>query len=195
MENLNVGFALCGSFCTIAQSVEQMKKLKEKNINIIPIMSPIVYQSNTRFYNNEKLKEDVENICNRKIIHDIVEAEPIGPKNLLDLLIVSPCTGNTLGKIANGITDTSVTMAVKAHLRNNKPVIIALATNDALGASAKNIGILFNTKNIYFVPFGQDDPFSKNNSLIADFSLIYDTILSSINGKQLQPIIKGSKPK
>lgn len=195
MENLNVGFALCGSFCTIAQSVEQMKKLKEKNINIIPIMSPIVYQSNTRFYNNEKLKEDVENICNRKIIHDIVEAEPIGPKNLLDLLIVSPCTGNTLGKIANGITDTSVTMAVKAHLRNNKPVIIALATNDALGASAKNIGTLFNTKNIYFVPFGQDDPFSKSNSLIADFSLIYDTMLSSINGKQLQPIIKGSKPK
>ena len=195
MENLNVGFALCGSFCTIAQSVEQMKKLKEKNINIIPIMSPIVYQSNTRFYNNEKLKEEVENICNRKIIHDIVEAEPIGPKNLLDLLIVSPCTGNTLGKIANGITDTSVTMAVKAHLRNNKPVVIALATNDALGASAKNIGTLFNTKNIYFVPFGQDDPFSKNNSLIADFSLIYDTILSSINGKQLQPIIKGSKPK
>lgn len=194
MENLNVGFALCGSFCTIAQSVEQMSKLKEKNINIIPIMSPIVYQSSTRFYNNEKLKEDVEKICNNKIIHDIVEAEPIGPKNLLDLLIVSPCTGNTLGKIANGITDTSVTMAVKAHLRNNKPVIIALATNDALGASAKNIGILLNTKNIYFVPFGQDDPFSKNNSLISDFSLIYETMISAINDKQLQPIIKESKP-
>jgi len=194
MEKLNVGFALCGSFCTIAQSVEQMKKLKEKNINIIPIMSPIVYQSSTRFYNNEKLKEDVENICKNKIIQNIVEAEPIGPKNLLDLLIVSPCTGNTLGKIANGITDTSVTMAVKAHLRNNKPVIIALATNDALGASAKNIGILLNTKNIYFVPFGQDDPFSKNNSLISDFSLIYETMISAMNDKQLQPIIKESKP-
>lgn len=194
MENYNVGFALCGSFCTIAQSVEQMKKLKEKNLNLIPIMSPIVYQKSTRFYDNKKLKNDVEHICNNKIIHDIVEAEPIGPKNLLDLLIVSPCTGNTLGKIANGITDTSVTMAVKAHLRNNKPVIIALATNDALGASAKNLGILLNTKNIYFVPFAQDDPFSKNNSLISDFSLIYDTLLSAVKEKQLQPIIKNNKP-
>lgn len=193
MEKLTVGFALCGSFCTIAQSVKQMDILSQKNMNIIPIMSPIVYNTDTRFYPCEKLKNDVVSICKNKIISDIVTAEPIGPKNLLDILVVSPCTGNTLAKLANGITDTCVTMAVKAHLRNNKPVVLAIATNDALGASAKNIGVLLNTKNIYFVPFAQDDPYSKNNSLISDFSMLYDTIQSALIGKQYQPIIADKK--
>lgn len=193
MQKLNVGYALCGSFCTIAQSVEQMKILSKGNVNIIPIMSPIVYNSDTRFYSAEKLRKDVIDICKNNIIHDIVGAEPIGPKNLLDILIVSPCTGNTIAKIAGGVTDTSVTMAVKAHLRNNKPVVLAIATNDALGASAKNIGALFNTKNIYFVPFSQDDPFSKNNSLIADFSLLSPTLNCALEGKQYQPIIMQKK--
>ena len=130
----------------------------------------------------------IEKLCNNKALHSIVDAEPIGPKKLLDVLIISPCTGNTLAKIANGITDTSVTMAAKAHLRNNRPIVLAIATNDALGASAINIGKLLNTKNIFMVPFGQDDPFGKNNSLISDFSKIPETVSAALEGKQLQPI-------
>ncbi len=189
MKQITVGYAMCGSFCTIARSLEQMKEFKKHYNKIIPIMSPIVYNSNTRFFNCEKLKNDVRAICENEIIHTVVEAEPIGPKNLLDIMVVAPCTGNTLAKLANGITDNGVTMAVKAHLRNNKPVVLCIATNDALSASAKNIGILLNTKNIYFVPFNQDDPFSKNNSIIADFTLLKATVESALEGKQYQPII------
>ena len=152
-------------------------------------MSQIVYTTDTRFGKAAALIDEVETLCKEKIIHDIAAAEPIGPKNLLDIIVVSPCTGNTLAKIALGITDTPVTMAVKAHLRNNKPVVLAPATNDALGASAKNIGLLHNTKNIYFVPYGQDDPFSKNNSLVCDFSLIPKTVESALNNTQLQPVL------
>ena len=132
----------------------------------------------------------MEKICGQKIIHTIDGAEPIGPKNLLDIIVVSPCTGNTLAKIALGITDTPVTMAVKAHLRNNKPVLLAPATNDALGASAKNFGLLHNTKNIYFVPYTQDDPYSKNNSLVCDFALIPEAIKEALMGRQMQPVLK-----
>ena len=132
---------------------------------------------------------EVEEICGHTIIHTIKGAEPIGPKNLLDIIVVSPATGNTLAKCALGITDTSVTMAVKAHLRNNKPVVFAIATNDALGASAKNIGMLHNAKNIYFVPYKQDDPHDKNNSLVCDFSLIPQTVECALNSKQIQPIL------
>lgn len=190
MENITVGYAFCGSFCTIKNSIEALKELSKYNIKIKPIMSQIVQTANTRFYKAAELSEEVEDICKEKIIKTIVEAEPIGPKNLLDALVVSPCTGNTLAKIALGITDTPVTMAVKAHLRNNKPVILSIATNDALGASAKNIGLLHNTKNIYFVPYAQDDPFSKNNSLISDFSLIPETLELALKGIQIQPVIK-----
>lgn len=181
---------MCGSFCTLKKSVAQLEKLKKSGYNITPIMSDIVYNSDTRFYKCNDLKRDVEGICENEIINNIISAEPIGPKNLFDVLIVCPCTGNSLSKICNGITDTSVTMAVKAHLRNNKPVVLAIATNDALGACAKNIGTLLNTKNIFFVPFEQDDPLSKNNSLISDFTLLTDTMNLALKGQQIQPIIK-----
>lgn len=181
---------MCGSFCTLNNSVETLRKLKEKEYNITPIMSDIVFNTDTRFYKSEDLKSDVTKICQNKIISSVVEAEPIGPKKLFDVLVVCPCTGNTISKICNGITDTSVTMAVKAHLRNKRPVVLAVATNDALGTCAKNIGLLFNTKNVFFVPFEQDDPFGKNNSLISDFSLLEETIDFALKGEQIQPIIK-----
>ena len=189
MKKITLGYAFCGSFCTIKQSVEALKTLIQEGYIIKPIMSQIVYSTDTRFNKASDLIKEVEDLCNQKIIHDIVSAEPIGPKNLLDAIVVSPCTGNTLAKIALGVTDTSVTMSVKAHLRNNKPVILAPATNDALGASAKNIGMLHNTKNIFFVPYKQDDPFSKNNSLVCDFSLIPKTVESALKGEQIQPVI------
>lgn len=191
MDRITVGYAFCGSFCTIKKSVQALCELAEHdNMDIKPIMSDIVYKSDTRFGKAEDLKNQVKKICKTEdIIHDITAAEPIGPKNLLDIIVVSPCTGNTAAKIALGITDTPVTMAVKAHLRNNKPVVLAVATNDALGASAKNIGLLHNTQNIYFVPYRQDDPTGKNNSLVCDFSLVSKTVEAALEGKQIQPVI------
>lgn len=189
MNKINIGYAFCGSFCTIKKSLEELEKLAQNDVNIIPIMSQIVYSTDTRFIKADELKEKVEAICDNKIIHDIASAEPIGPKDLLDIIIVSPCTGNTAAKIAMGITDTPVTMAVKASLRNNRPVVLAIATNDALGASYKNIGILQNTKNIFFVPYRQDDPLGKNNSLVCDFSLLSETAESALIGKQIEPCV------
>ncbi len=189
MSFSKIGFALCGSFCTIKEAVEQIYVLKEKGFEITPIFSEIVYNTDTRFTNAQNLKDEVKSICGREIISSIAEAEPIGPKKLFDALVVCPCTGNTLAKIANGITDSTVTMAIKAHLRNNKPVVLAIATNDALGGSAKNIGMLINYKNIYFVPFRQDDPINKEKSIIADYSLIYDTIIKAVEGKQITPVL------
>ncbi len=189
MQNITLGYAFCGSFCTIKQSLKALKRLAEYDIKIKPIMSQIVYNTDTRFGKAKELIEEVESICKEKVIHDIASAEPIGPKNLLDIIVVAPCTGNTLAKTALGITDTPVTMAVKAHLRNNKPVVLAIATNDALGASAKNLGLLHNTKNVFFVPYGQDDPHSKNNSLVCNFELIPQTVESALEGIQLQPVI------
>ncbi|MBR6564673.1 MAG: dipicolinate synthase subunit B [Clostridia bacterium] len=189
MQDITLGYALTGSFCTIKESVKALKTLKTNyDIKIIPIFSEIVYSTDTRFGKAEDLKREVEEICQNKIIHTVVGAEPIGPKNLLDILVVAPATGNTLAKSALSITDSTVTMAIKAHLRNNKPVVLGIATNDALGGSAKNIGLLHNTKNIYFVPYRQDDPQGKNNSLICDFSLIPQTVAEALKGKQLQPI-------
>ncbi len=189
MENITLGYAFCGSFCTIQQSVQALKTLSRLNIKIQPIMSDIVYKTDTRFGKAAELVENVERICKTPVIHNIAAAEPIGPKNLLDIIVVAPCTGNTIAKIALGITDTPVTMAVKAHLRNNKPVVLGIATNDALGASAKNIGLLQNTKNIYFVPYKQDDPMSKNNSLVCDFTKIEQTVEKALCGEQIQPVI------
>ena len=189
MQNITLGYAITGSFCTIKESVKALKNLSQYDIKIIPILSEIVSSTDTRFGKAEDLIKEVEEICNHKIINNIVAAEPIGPKNLLDILVVAPATGNTLAKNALGITDSAVTMAIKAHLRNNKPVVLGIATNDALGASAKTIGLLHNTKNIFFVPYRQDDPHSKNNSLICDFTLIPQTVEHALKGKQLQPII------
>lgn len=189
MQNINLGYAFCGSFCTINKSLEALKELAKFDINIIPIMSEITYTTDTRFAKSAEFNAAVEQICKNKIIHTVPGAEPIGPKNLLDIIVVAPCTGNTISKIALGITDTAVTMAVKAHLRNNKPVVLGIATNDALGATAKNIGMLHNTKNIYFVPYAQDDPIGKNNSLVCDFDKITDTVAKALAGEQIQPVI------
>lgn len=188
MNLTKIGFALCGSFCTFSKAIPQMEILSSQGFDIVPIMSKTAYETDTRFGNASDIVRKIENICNKKVIHTIKDAEPIGPKNLTDVMVVAPCTGNTLSKIANAITDTSVTMAVKSHLRCLRPVIIALATNDALSASAKNLGFVLNTKFMYFVPMSQDDPIGKPNSLVAHFDLIPDTIESALNGKQLQPV-------
>ncbi len=190
MQATKIGFAICGSFCTHKSAIEQIKILCDRGFDVTPIVSETVYSTDTRFGNAADFIKEIEEITGKKCIHTIKDAEPIGPKSLFDLLLIAPCTGNTLGKLANGITDTSVTMAAKAHLRNERPLLIAVSTNDALGASAKNIGALFNCKNIYFVPFKQDMPEKKHNSCISDFSLIPETIIKALNGVQIQPILK-----
>lgn len=189
MNGLKIGYALCGSFCTIADSICQLKILKERGAELFPIMSENLFTTDTRFGRAIDINKKISDICQRDIIHTIVDAEPIGPKRMFDVLIIAPCTSNTAAKLALGVTDTSVTMAAKAHLRNKKPLIIAIATNDALGASSKNIGHLLNYKNIFFVPFRQDDSIKKPNSMIADFEKIPQTISQVMEGKQIQPII------
>lgn len=189
MKGKTVGFAMCGSFCTFSKAIEQMKVLKEAGFNILPIMSFNAYTTDTRFGKALDIIERVEEIAENKIIHTISAAEPIGPKELCDVLLVAPCTGNTLGKLSAGITDTPVTMAVKSHLRINRPVVLTIATNDGLGASAQNIGKLMNTKNIFFTPFSQDDPIKKPNSLVAHFELIPEVIEKALIKTQLQPVI------
>lgn len=189
MNNINIGFALCGSFCTFSEVIAEMKKLSDKGYNIFPIMSFNAYQTDTRFGKAEEHIRRIEEICGKKIISTIPDAEPIGPKKMLDILVIEPCTGNTLAKLANGITDTPVTLAAKSHLRNNRPLLIAVSTNDALSGSAKNIGKLMNIKNIYFIPFSQDNPLGKPRSVIADFGKTEDAILHAIKNEQIQPII------
>ena len=190
MSKETVGFALCGSFCTFKKVIPQMKKLVDEGYKVIPIMSPTAYSTDTRFGKAQDFNKEIEEICNEKIIYTISGAEPIGPKELLDILVIAPCTGNTLGKLANGISDTSVTLATKAHLRNQRPVIIAVSTNDALGTSARNIGTLMNSKNIYFVPMRQDDYINKPNSIVADFDYITDTVKEVLaTNIQPQPIL------
>ena len=184
-----IGFAMCGSFCTFSKVIPQIEALAEKGYTILPIMSDIAYNTDTRFGKAADFNNRIETACKNKIIHTIQDAEPIGPKKLLDALIIAPCTGNTLAKLANGVTDTAVTMAAKAHLRNKRPLIIAPSTNDGLGINAKNIGILHSIKNIYFVPYGQDDPIKKNNSLVADMDKIESALESAFEGIQLQPVL------
>lgn len=189
MSQINLGFAMCGSFCTFKKIIPQVKILCKTGYNVIPIMSPVSYSTDTRFGTAESFISEIEEITENKIIHTLTEAEPIGPKQLLDILVIAPCTGNTLGKMANGITDTSVTLAAKAHLRNKRPVVIAVSTNDALGAAAKNLGLLMNCKNLYFVPMRQDDHINKPNSLVADFEKIPETILDALGGIQTEPVM------
>lgn len=184
-----IGFAICGSFCTFAKVIPQIETLVDNGYEVVPIMSEISYCTNTRFGNAEDHIKRIKEITGKDIIHTIKQAEPIGPKCLLDGIIVAPCTGNTLGKLANGITDSVVTMAIKANLRNNGPVIIAVSTNDGLGASAKNIGLLHNTKNIFFVPYRQDDHINKPTSLVAEMTLIKDTLEAALNNFQIQPVL------
>lgn len=189
MNKIKLGFAVCGSFCTFSKVKEEIKRLANTNIyELYPIFSEFAYSTDTRFCNSQDFVSEIEEICGRKSIKNIKEAEPIGPQKILDILTVAPCTGNTLAKLSAGITDTSVTMAVKAHLRNARPVVIGVSTNDALGTSATNIGILLNKKNIYFVPMRQDDCFGKPRSLVCDFSKIGETIELAMKGNQIQPI-------
>ena len=189
MENKKrLGFALCGSFCTFEKVLSEMEKLAEV-YEIIPIMSEGASSINSRFGRAEDFIKRITEICKKAPIMTIAGAEPIGPKALLDVLLIEPCTGNTLGKLANGITDTAVTMAAKAHLRNGRPLVIAVSTNDALGASARNIGTLMNAKNVYFVPMGQDFPEGKPASMVAHFEKSAETIEAAISGRQIQPLI------
>lgn len=190
LKDVKIGFAFTGSFCTFAKVLPELEKIATEGADILPIISEAVDSFDTRFGKSEEWKLKIEAISCNRIIKSIVEAEPIGPKGLLDILVVAPCTGNTLGKLANGITDSTVTMACKAHLRNGRPLLLAPATNDGLGANAKNLGVLCNTKNVYFVPFRQDDPINKCNSLVADFELLIPAIQSALEGNQLQPMLK-----
>lgn len=189
MKGITVGFAICGSFCTFSRIPEQMQRLVDLGYEVIPIMSYNAYSTDTRFGTAEYFRKKIENICQNEIIHTITQAEPIGPKGLTDIMIVAPCTGNTAAKLANSVTDTPVTMAVKSHLRQSKPVLIAISTNDALGASAQNIGKLMNTRHYYFVPFSQDNPEKKPNSLVAHFELIPGAMEYALLEKQIQPVI------
>jgi len=188
MSSYTFGFAMCGSFCTFSKVIDEMRHMAEAGYNLLPIMSQNAFTTDTRFGKASDFNWEVEDICGNKIIKSIVDAEPIGPKKMVDLMIVAPCTGNTMAKLANGITDTSVTMAVKSNLRTGRPVLLAIATNDALAASAQNIGKLLNNKNIYFVPMKQDDPVKKPSSVVADFNLILPAALAALEGKQMQPI-------
>ena len=185
---MNIGFAMCGSFCTFSKVFPVMKELSQQH-TIIPIFSQSVYTTDSRFGSAAAHIQLATEICNTPPFHTISEAEPIGPKKLLDALIIAPCTGNTLAKLAHSIADGPVTMAAKSHLRNGKPVIIAVSTNDALAGAAENIGKLLAKKHIYFVPFGQDDPQNKPTSMVADFSKIPETLYSALNKIQLQPIL------
>ena len=188
-DGKNIGFAMCGSFCTFERVIKELELLSKCNANIYPIMSEVSYSTDTRFGKSSDFQERLKGIAGKDIIKSVKEAEPIGPKGYLDILVIAPCTGNTLAKLASGVADSSVTMAAKAHLRNSKPVVIAVSTNDGLGNAAKNIGTLLNSKNIYFVPFRQDDCINKPNSLVADMSKIKDTLEAALDGKQLQPVL------
>lgn len=186
---MTIGFAICGSFCTFHRIPTELEKLKASGYRILPIFSQIAYSTDTRFGIAREFVETVESICGEKSIHTVPAAEPIGPKKLLDALIIAPCTGNTLAKLACGITDSPVTMAAKAHLRNERPLILAVSTNDGLGLNAKNIGTLSAARHIYFVPYGQDDPTGKTKSLVSDMTLILPTLQSALQGEQLQPVL------
>ena len=189
MEPIRVGFAFCGSFCTFHQAMTALEQVHARYGDVTPIVSEASAATDSRFGPAHEYMREMERICDRRVIDSIPKAEPIGPKHLLDVLVICPCTGNTLAKLANGITDTTVTMAAKAHLRNGGPVVLCLATNDGLAASAKNIGTRLDKKNVYFVPFGQDDPVEKPTSLVADFSRVNDAIDAALRGEQLQPLL------
>lgn len=189
LEGLRIGYCITGSFCTFEKSFETLSQLVSTKAWVVPIMSFNAASIDTRFGKAIDNINYLEYVTNRKVIKTIEDAEPIGPKNLFDIIVVAPCTANTLAKLSVGITDTPVTMAVKSHLRNNKPVLIAVSTNDALGAAAKNIGTLQNYKNYYFVPYTQDDYVNKPKSIVARFELVPQAIVDAMNGIQTQPIL------
>ncbi len=188
MKKIKLGYALCGSHCTLSRSIAVMEGLVRAGYEIQPIMSTAARHTDTRFGQAEDIAKRIEDITANSIISDIRGAEPLGPASPLDALIIAPCTGNTLAKLASGITDTAVTMAAKAHLRSDKPTIIALATNDAMSQNLKNIATVLQRKVVFFVPMVQDDPISKPHSLVADFEKIPEALSAALNGKQLRPL-------
>ena len=185
---MTIGFAICGSFCTFSKVFPAMEALA-KHHDLIPIFSTAAFETNTRFGTSAEHIARTEAICGKNILHSIADVEPIGPEKMLDLLVIAPCTGNTLAKLAHSIADGPVTMAAKSHLRNGRPILIAISTNDALGGAAENIGKLLGKKNYFFVPFAQDDPVGKPTSMIADLSLLPVAIDAAATGRQLQPIL------
>jgi len=189
LKNLRVGFGVCGSFCTFSRAFTAAKKLKEYGCEVIPFMSFCASEIDTRFGTAQDNINKLEEICHNKVINTIEGAEPVGPKKMLDVMCVAPCTSNTTAKLALGITDTPITMAVKSHVRNSRPVVIAVSTNDGLSGSAKNIGTLLNTQNVFFVPFGQDDYQKKPTSLVADMSMIIPALKTALHRKQIQPLL------
>ncbi|MBS6558667.1 MAG: dipicolinate synthase subunit B [Clostridiales bacterium] len=190
LKGKKIGIAFTGSFCTYKNAMEELEKLVNTGANVQCIFSENAQTIDSRFGKAKEFLEQAKELTGNPIMKTIAQAEPIGPKGLLDLLVIFPCTGNTIAKLANGITDTPVLMAAKAHLRNEKPLVISISTNDALGMNMKNIGLLLNAKNIYFLPFGQDDPIKKPNSMIAHTELLIPTIQKALENKQYQPLIK-----
>jgi len=189
LENKKIGFVMTASCCTYKKAIKQIKVLAELGADVTPIFSYNLQEIDSRFGNAKEFMNEIEEICGKKALLTIPEVEPIGPKGYLDLLIIEPCSGNTLAKIANAIVDTPAVMAAKSMLRNGKPVVIAISSNDILGLNLKNIGTLINQKNIYFVPFGQDNFENKANSMIANFELTVETLEYALDNKQIQPII------
>ena len=191
---MKIGYCFTGSFCTFGRSLSVLKGLVADGHDILPIMSENAYYTDTRFQNAQSFSEEVERLCGKEIIHTVVDAEPLGPKIDLDLLIVAPCTGNTLAKVSLGITDTAATMAIKAHLRTDRPTLIALASNDAMSRNLKNVGDMLGRKSVYFVPMLQDDPTAKPHSLVAELEMIPRAVEAAMRGEQLRPIFL-TKPK
>lgn len=185
---MNIGFALCGSFCTYARVFPVMEELSREH-SVIPIFSDAAWTVDSRFGTAKEHMEKAKEICGRSPLHTLAQVEPIGPKKLLDILVIAPCTGNTLAKLAHSIADTPVTMAAKSHLRNGRPVLVAVSTNDGLAGAAENIGKLLAQKHYYFVPFGQDDATQKPTSLVADFTRIPEALKAALEGRQLQPVL------
>lgn len=189
LEGKKVGFVMTGSFCTFKSTIQYMKKIIAEKAEIVPIMSFNAYNLDTKFGKAKDFINEIENITGNKIIHTIPDAEPIGPKKMTDIMVIAPCTGNTIAKLVNGITDTPATMAAKSHLRNNNPLVIAVSTNDGLSGNASNIGILLNRTNYFFVPFRQDNPITKPRSLVFDVTYLIKTMETALDREQLQPIL------
>lgn len=189
LKDKRIGFAITGSHCTLDKTIPQLEEIVSTGADVTPIISQSIMTRDTRFGTASKWIKQILDITQKPLIDSIVKAEPIGPDKLLDLLIIAPCTGNTLAKLANAITDETIVMAAKAQLRNNRPVLISLATNDGLGLNVKNLGILLNTRDVFFVPFGQDNPNGKKNSLISRFDLIKEAAEYALEYKQIQPVL------
>ena len=189
LEGVKIGLGITGSFCNFSETKNVISSLRDEGADIYPIISFMTKNLDTRFYKSEKYISMLKDESGNSIIDSIQKAEPVGPKNLVDIILVCPCTGNSLAQLANGITDTPVLMAIKGHVRNDKPVVIGVSTNDGLGVSLQNIAKLINTKNIFFVPFRQDDYIAKPKSLVLDYTYVIDTIKYALKGKQLQPVL------